>query len=194
MDNLLPHQNLSLEDMDGEIWKDIEGFEGYFKISNLGRIKSLSWTYIGGKYNSLMTKKEFIRKISFDKIDRYYKITLKVNKKEKRKMLHRLIAQHFIDNPLNKSQVNHIDGVRTNYKLENLEWVTSRENVCHGKTLKKIKTSIYTGVYKEREDKYISNIWHNGKKIRIGSFKTEQEAYQSRCEYEKNNNIENKYL
>ena len=81
MDNLLPHQNFSLEDMEGEIWKDIEGFEGYFKISNLGRIKSLPWTYTGGKYNCLMTKKEFIRKISFDKKDRYYKITLHANKK-----------------------------------------------------------------------------------------------------------------
>ena len=56
MDNLLPHQNLSLEDMEGEIWKDIEGLEGYYEISSLGRVKSLSRLVITSKSRTTKLK------------------------------------------------------------------------------------------------------------------------------------------
>ena len=73
MDNLLPHKNLSLEDMDGEIWKDIEGFEGYYQISNFGRVKSLSRIVIDSKRNI----KEKILKVRITKYG-YINITINV--------------------------------------------------------------------------------------------------------------------
>lgn len=68
----------------------------------------------------------------------YLCVVLCVDGKTKRQYIHRLIAETFIDNPLNKKEVNHIDGVRTNNRLSNLEWVTRSENHFHRyKVLKK---------------------------------------------------------
>lgn len=68
---------------------------------------------------------------SIDK-DGYIKVNItSKDGKNRRTFLHRLIAQTFIPNPENKSQVNHIDGIKTNNSINNLEWCTSKENVIH---------------------------------------------------------------
>ena len=187
MDNLLPHKNLSLEDMDGEIWKDIEGFEGYYQISNFGRVKSLSRIVIDSKRNI----KEKILKVRITKYG-YINITISFNRKQYSFIIHRLV-----DNPKNKREVNHINSIKLNNSDKNLEWTSSLENECHKNILRKENlTSKYIGVSlsKNLGKKWRSQIKINQKSIHLGMFNTEEEAYQARCEYEKNNNIENKYL
>ena len=104
------------------------------------------------------------------------------------------MAIYFIDNPKKYPQVNHIDNNKLNNKISNLEWVSNRENACHRVKLSNY-TSKYTGVsYFKRDNKWRSSIQVNGVSIRFGMFKTEEEAYQKRLEYEKENGIENKYL
>ena len=104
-----------------EVWKDIKGYEGLYQISNLGRVKSL-----GNEYR----KKEKYLKLQYSK-DGYQKLGLRKSGVAKYEYIHRLVAQAFIPNPLNKPQVNHIDGNKTNNRVDNLEWATPIENTRH---------------------------------------------------------------
>lgn len=99
-----------------EIWKDIEGYEGKYEISNTGRVKS----YYGprGDYRIAYLKPRIGKQ-------GYYFVNLTKNKKIKSKKIHRLIAEAFIPNPFNKAEVNHINGIKTDNNIDNLEWTTS---------------------------------------------------------------------
>lgn len=116
-----------------EEWKDIEGYEGLYQVSNLGRVKRSK-----GKY----MKSERILML-FINTPGYLQVMLCKNNKCKKFTVHRLVANAFIPNPENKPQVNHIDEDKTNIKVSNLEWVTAKENVNHGtrneRSSKKIK-------------------------------------------------------
>ena len=104
-----------------EIWKDILGYEDLYKVSNLGRIKSL-----------VSSKKERILK-SDRGGDYYNRVFLRKDKKTKTYRVHRLMAQTFLPNPENKPMVNHKDGNKLNNSLDNLEWCSSLENVRHAR-------------------------------------------------------------
>lgn len=109
-----------------EIWKDIQGYEGLYQISNLGNVKSLSF----GPKNIRRSGKERILKSSPSNCG-YYKVELYNNGKSKMHYIHRLVATAFIPNPHNKPQINHIDGVKSNNSAANLEWITASENQKH---------------------------------------------------------------
>ncbi len=111
-----------------EIWKDIEGFDGYYQISNLGRVKSL-----GGR-NGREKGVEHIRQISLTR-DGYEKVRLLHNGKDKTLRIHRLVAETFIPNPENKETVNHKDGDKTNNCVSNLEWADRNEQMKHAYAL-----------------------------------------------------------
>lgn len=111
-----------------EIWKDIEGYEGLYQISNLGRVKSLERTIHA--VNRDFHHSEIIRKPS-EYRGGYLQVPLSKNKVRKMAKIHRLVAEAFIPNPDNKPQVNHIDSNRKNNRLDNLEWVTPKENAVH---------------------------------------------------------------
>lgn len=102
-----------------EIWKWISGFEGLYKISNKGRVKSFHRKKKKGKILSANNKSGY-KKINLSKNGKCYSIRI-----------HRLVAEAFIPNPENKSQINHLDMNKSNNKVENLEWVTPAENVRH---------------------------------------------------------------
>lgn len=111
-----------------EIWKDIIGYEGYYKISNLGRVKSLARNiyYKDGSFSRY--KPETIKKNKIN-TDGYYSITLSVNCHNKTIAIHRLVAQAFIPNPNNLPEVNHKDFNRKNNCVDNLEWCDHKDNV-----------------------------------------------------------------
>ena len=96
-----------------EIWKDIKGYEGRYKISNTGKVYSCKSQKILSQHNW----------------DKYYFVQLWKNNKPERKKIHRLVAEAFIPNPENKPEVNHIDQNPQNNNVNNLEWVTRNENI-----------------------------------------------------------------
>lgn len=112
-----------------EIWKDIEGYEGYYQVSNFGRIRSLDREvrYVGGWVSN--RKGKLLKSIK--RCDGYLSITLKRDGKGKGFLVHRLVAQLFIANKENKPQVNHINGIKDDNRVENLEWVTPLQNTQH---------------------------------------------------------------
>lgn len=136
-----------------EIWKDINNYSKY-EISNLGRIRSKSRSWICSKGHKI-TKKEKILTGTLDK-DGYVKVSL-VNddNKTKRLSVHRLVAETFIPNLLNKPQVNHKDGNKQNNKTENLEWNNSKENIRHAIDKLGIKYSRYINKMHEANKKKI---------------------------------------
>ena len=183
-------ENLSLDE-DQEVWKDVLGYEEIYQISSLVRVKSLSRKSYNGKgyFNS---KEKFLKSRITTK--GYYSYSLTKNNKTIDFLAHRLIAVAFIENPFSKRTVNHKDSIRTNNSIDNLEWASYRENHCH-RVSKMPKSSKYVGVsFHKITKKWESNICVLGKLIHLGIYKTEEEAYAKRVEYEINNNIENKYL
>lgn len=112
-----------------EVWKDIEGYEGLYQVSNLGRVKSLERIVCQGKQGQRIIP-EKIRK-SKHTADGYLEMALCKDCKRKFIRTHRLVAFAFCENPQNKTEVNHIDGNKLNNRADNLEWVTSSENQIH---------------------------------------------------------------
>lgn len=111
-----------------EIYKDIIGYEGLYQISNFGMVKSLQ-KKINKKNGATVIFPEVILKQS---IRSGYKCVCLYKIKSKQSFsVHRLIAIHFIENPLNKPQINHKNGIKTDNIIDNLEWVTAKENSIH---------------------------------------------------------------
>jgi hypothetical protein len=101
-----------------EKWRDISGYEGIYKVSDLGKVKSFH-------RKSPMILKQTLTK------EGYMRLELNNSGISKKFTVHRLVAAAFVDNPENKKEVNHIDGNKQNNTKSNLEWNTSSENQLH---------------------------------------------------------------
>jgi hypothetical protein len=116
--------------MKKENWKPINGYLGYYEISDLGRVKSLAKKWIAGK-GVVMYKSETF--LVFSKVKArngvYYHITLCVDKVKKSLRINRLVAEHFCFKPKGCNVVNHLDLDTTNNRADNLEWTTTLKNV-----------------------------------------------------------------
>lgn len=113
-----------------EIWKDIIGYEGLYQVSSFGRVKSLE-RICEMRYGFTRKVPEKIRSLNPDK-DGYLKINLHMNGETNRYMVHRLIALLFIPNTKDAPVVNHINGIKNDNRVDNLEWATISENTKHG--------------------------------------------------------------
>lgn len=141
-----------------EIWKDIEGYEGLYQVSNLGRVKSLN-------YNK--TRKEKI--LSCGDKNGYLFVVLCKNGKHKQFQVHRLVAQEFVPNPENKPYVDHINTIKNDNRVENIRWCTHKEN-CNNEISRenqsrshKGKTPWNKGVSMSEEYKQKLSKVHKGK-------------------------------
>lgn len=118
--------------METEIWKDIEGYEGLYQVSNLGRIKSMA---------NNKTRKEKILKENKNNYG-YHIVGLSKKNVRNFKLVHRLVAMAFIENVNNYKEINHIDENKDNNSADNLEWTTHSMNIKHGSGMKRAHTSV----------------------------------------------------
>lgn len=115
-----------------EIWKDIAGYEGYYQISNFGRVKSLQTkAYSHAKKCAVVVLREKILK-PYPNTDKYLLVDLNKDGKRNCQKVHRLVAKAFIPNENDYPQVNHKDENKQNNCVENLEWCTCQYNTTYG--------------------------------------------------------------
>lgn len=150
-----------------EEWKAITGYEGLYEISNFGRIKSLNRLDSMGRVVEETIKAQHIGTTG------YPATTLNKDGKKKTKVVHQLVAESFLGHiPDNyNGVVNHIDNIKTNNRLDNLEVVSSRYNTQYSKSTE--------GIY-ERRNKFEVYIRIDGKKTYLGSYTSKEEALKVR--------------
>lgn len=115
--------------MEKEIWKPINGFESHYEISNYGNVRSFDRTKLSSHGSRSKLKSQPLKPVL--QKNGYCTVCLSDGSTVKIKTIHRLVAIHFIDNPLNKPCVNHINSIRTDNMAINLEWVSYKENTEH---------------------------------------------------------------
>lgn len=144
-----------------EIWKDIPGYEGSHKCSNLGRVKSIDHFV---KYKSGQLRFHKGKMLSAWIETGYLRVGLRKNCKQRMYFIHVIVAKTFIYNPKNKSQVNHKDGNKLNNNKSNLEWNTSKENCDHARHIlktpgghfKKVLNTVTNTLYNSAKEAHIA--------------------------------------
>jgi hypothetical protein len=160
-----------------EIWRDIPNFEGYYQVSNLGRVKSLE-RKIKDALNRYRVCKERIKAQAID-TNGYKIVCLCKNGKQKIYKIHKLVAMAFLNHiPCgHKEVVDHIDNDKMNNNLSNLQLTTMRHNSSKDRIN---GTSKYTGVYwGKKRKKWVAKIKIDGVNIFLGRFENELEAHEA---------------
>lgn len=141
-----------------EIWKDIEGYEGLYQISNTGKVKSLKRKYKTKKCDEIIKSPSLASR-------GYFRLPLCKEGKVKYFYIHRLVAQAFIPNPENLPQVNHKDENKLNNNVTNLEWCTHTYNMNYG--------NINIKRYLSNASRYLTKQGRNDIAIKINEIKKE---------------------
>lgn len=166
--------------MKEEIWNNIEGYEGLYQVSNLGRVKSLPDRYYR-KEGKILTNKVTAKG--------YCHLQLSKNGVSKNYLVHRLTAEAFIPNPNNLPQVNHKDEDKTNNCVENLEWCDRKYNINYGNGItKRVRTNQENGTYQK-----IAEINRRNLSIPIVNMTT-YDIYPSIKEAERATGIDNRQI
>lgn len=113
-----------------EIWVDIHGYEGSYQVSDHGRVRSLDREVKHPRWGTMKRKGKLLKPVYNS--DGYAGVFLYSEGKSRRASVHRLVAEHFIDNPKHESEVNHINEDKRDNSVQNLEWVSHADNVRHG--------------------------------------------------------------
>ncbi len=127
-------RNRNIEDLPNETWIDIKGYEGLYQISSLGRVKSLPRLINGTLGGTYMTKKRILAQ-GLDY--RYPLVTIHLNGAKKTIHVHRLVAEAFLERNNPTDVVNHINEIKIDNRVSNLEWCTVTENVNHGTAIER---------------------------------------------------------
>ena len=143
------YRNLNIENMEGEIWKDVEGYEGLYEVSSYGRVKSLN-------YNGCKGKVRILKQTFNDK--GYLRVGLSKDGKTKTLKTHRLVAIAFIPNVENKPEIDHVNTMPTDNRVENLRWVTRIENMNNELTKEKVKLRNSPNKGKKLSDEWRKNM------------------------------------
>ena len=144
-----------------EIWKDIEGYEGLYQVSNMGRVKSLARTRNMNLHDHRSVAPVPERILKFGQSLGYQAVTLAKDGVNRTFRVHKLVALAFIQNPDRKPEINHKDGNKHNNKAENLEWVTAKENQRHA-----ISTGLRNDMRRRKvinqysRDGVLLNVWY----------------------------------
>ena len=142
-----------------EIWKDIPNYEGLYRASNLGRVKSLS-RFRKGKNSSLASVKEKILKPLINS-NGYYKVELCKNSIKKKYYVHRLVYEAFNGQIPEGLQVNHINEIKTDNRLENLNLMTCKENINYGSRNERVSKKLSKVVLQFTLDNILIKEYHN---------------------------------
>jgi hypothetical protein len=114
-----------------EIWRDVEGYDGKYQVSNLGNVRSVDRTF-SNSCGVMVTRKGIMLNPIQNRCG-YMKVTMHKEGKVNTEVIHRLVAVAFVPNPNNLPQVNHKDGNKRNNDVSNLEWCTALSNMHHAK-------------------------------------------------------------
>lgn len=136
-----------------EEWRDVQGYEGLYSVSNFGRVKSHDRKISNGR--ALYNKKGRILKNTKASTG-YWKVELVKNQKIKSHKVHRLVAKEFMPEIKGKNLINHIDGDPLNNHADNLEWCTQKENMSHAYETGLIKSN-FTMYKEDILNEYINN-------------------------------------
>ena len=131
--------------MTNEIWKSIEGYEGYYEVSDFGNIRSCERVVSHGLGNSIRKLKKKTVKPWKDNHG-YHVVSLSKDGVVRKYKVHRLVAETFIQNPDNKPTVNHINEIRNDNRVCNLEWATYQENNNHGYHNQRVSKTLSKGI------------------------------------------------
>lgn len=132
-----------------EIFKDIEGYENLYQVSNLGNVKSLNYKHTG---------KEKILTPDKDRYG-YFKVVLHKQGKRKKFFVHRLVAQAFLPNSQNLEQVNHKNEIKTDNRVQNLEFCTPKYNANYGTRNKRVAEKKVSKSYVLRRVWFMLQLW-----------------------------------
>lgn len=135
--------------MEKEVWKDIEGYEGLYKVSNYGRVKSFKCS------------SEKILNPSPDKYG-YLRVTLRKGNKNKCAKVHRLVAEHFLSKIEGKNVVNHKDEVKSNNQVDNLEWCSTAYNNSYGTRLNRVSETQMLSILQFNQHGQLIKEWRGG--------------------------------
>lgn len=139
--------------MNKEIWRDVKGYEGLYKVSSEGRVKSLERKDCLGRTIQERILKPVVRN------DGYVGVNLYSGGKSKTLKVHRLVCEAFHDNPENKPCVNHIDENKTNNAASNLEWCTYEENNNHGTHNERVAKTLGKPIGQYKLDGQLIKVW-----------------------------------
>lgn len=137
------------------IWKDVIGYEGIYQVSNTGQVKRIAES--NNQYKAGYVLKQQINR-------GYCSVELNGIGKPKCVRVHRLVAMAFIPNEHNKPHINHINGIRNDNRVENLQWVTPKENEIHKHRV--LKSTVYKYKVSDEQVKQMIALHKSGKRMR----------------------------